>query len=106
MNRFAKTTGRFFIPESCLLRRLAKKLAREQRKLAHKLPRSKNHERQRIRVTRVHEKIANIRKDFLHQCSTRLVRENQTIAIEHLQVKNMMKNHNLAKAISKPLEIV
>lgn len=83
-----------------ILRRLSRKLAREQRKLACKMPSSKNRELQRVRVARVHERIADIRKDFLHQLSTRLVRENQTIAVERLRVKNMMRNHKLAKAIS------
>lgn len=83
-----------------ILRKLSKKLLREQRRLSRKLPRSSNRNKQRVRVARVHEKIANIRKDFLHKVSTQLVRENQTIAVEDLQVKNMLKNHKLAKAIS------
>lgn len=82
------------------LHRLEKKLAREQRKLARKMPRSSNREKQRKRLARVYEKITNIRKDFLHKVSTQLIRENQTIAVEDLQVKNMLKNHSLAKAIS------
>ena len=83
-----------------VLRRLSRKLAREQRRLAQKMPKSANREKNRIRVARVHERIANIRKDFLHKASTALVRGNQTIAIENLKIKNMMKNHRLAKAIS------
>lgn len=83
-----------------ILKRLTKKLTREQRKLSRKVKGSNNRDKQRIRVARVHEKISNIRKDFLHQVSTRLIRENQTIAIEDLKVKNMMKNHKLAKAIA------
>lgn len=82
------------------LHRLEKKLAREQRKLARKMPRSSNRKKQRKRLARVYEHIANIRKDFLQKVSTQLVRENQTIAVEDLQVKNMLKNHRLAKAIS------
>ena len=83
-----------------VLRKLTRKLIREQRRLSRKMPRSNNRNKQRVRVARVHEKIANIRKDFLHKVSTQLVRENQTIAVENLQVKNMLKNHRLAKAIS------
>ena len=83
-----------------ILRKLSKKLAREQRKLSRKMPRSKNRDKQRVRAARVHEKIANIRKDFLHKVSTQLVRENQTIAVEDLKLKNMLKNRKLAKAIS------
>ncbi len=82
------------------LRKWSRKLAREQRKLSRKMPRSHRRDKQRIRVARTHEHIANIRQDFLHKLSTRLVRENQTIAIEDLKVKNMMKNHKLAKAIA------
>jgi len=83
-----------------ILRKLSRKLAREQSRLSRKMPRSKNRDRQRVRVARVYEKIANTRKDFLHKVSTQLVRENQTIAVEDLKVKNMLKNHKLAKAIS------
>lgn len=83
-----------------VLKKLSKKLARGQRKLSRKMPKSKNREKARIRVAKVHERIANIRKDFLHKLSTQLVRENQTIAIEHLNVKSMLRNHKLAKSIS------
>ena len=83
-----------------VLKKLSKKLAREQRRFSHKMPKSRNREKARIRVARVHEHIANIRKDFLHKLSTQLVRENQTIAVEHLNVKGMLKNHKLARSIS------
>ena len=83
-----------------VLKKLSRKLAREQRRFSRKMPKSKNKEKARIRVARVHEHIANIRKDFLHKLSIRLVRENQTIAVEHLNVKGMLKNHKLAKSIS------
>lgn len=82
------------------LKRLSKKLAREQKQLSRKMPKSKNREKARIRVAKVYERITNIRKDFLHKLSTRLTRENQTIAVEHLNVKGMLKNHKLAKSIS------
>lgn len=83
-----------------ILAKMSKKLTREQRKLSRKVKGSKNREKVRLRVARVHERIANIRHDFLHKESLKLVRENQVIGIEGLQVKNMMKNHKLAKAIS------
>ena len=83
-----------------ILRCLSKKLTKEQRRLSRKMPKSKNREKARIRVAKVHERIVNIRKDFLHKLSTRLTRENQTIAVEHLNVKRMLKNHRLAKSIS------
>ena len=77
-----------------------KKLAREQRRFSKKEIGSHNREKQRIIVARVHEKIANQRKDFLHKLSTELVKENQIISIEDLAVKNLIKNHKLAKSIS------
>lgn len=83
-----------------ILKKLSRKLAREQKRLSRKLPKSMNRDKARVRVARVHERIANIRKDFLHKLSTRLARENQTVAVEHLNVKGMLRNHKLAKSIS------
>ncbi len=83
-----------------VLKRLTRKLIREQRRLSRKMPKSNNRNKARVRVARVHEHIANIRKDFLHKLSTKLVIENQVIAVENLKIKNMMKNHHLAKAIA------
>lgn len=60
----------------------------------------KNREKARLKLALKHEKIANQRKDFLHKTSTKLVRENQTICIEDLNVEGMLKNHKLAQAIS------
>ena len=61
-----------------------------------------NHRRlAKIALARLHKKIANQRKDFLHKTSTKIIRENQSIVIEDLRVKNMLKNHKLAKAISE-----
>ncbi len=62
---------------------------------------SNNRYKTRLKVAKLHEKITNQRKDFLQKLSTKLIRENQSIAIEDLKVKNMMKNSNLAKAISE-----
>ena len=76
------------------------KLAKEQRKLSHKKKGSKNWDKQRIKVARIHEKIHNTRIDNLHKISHDLVSENQVIVSENLAVSNMVKNHNLAKAIS------
>ncbi len=56
--------------------------------------------RTKKKLTKLHENVVNKRKDFLHKVSTQLIRENQTIAIEALAVKNMVRNHNLAQAIS------
>jgi len=81
------------------LEKSMRKLIREQRKLSRKEKGSSNRNKQRIKVALVHEKITNQRNDFLQQQSTMLIRENQTICIEDLKVKNMMRNHKLAQHI-------
>ncbi|MFF1596950.1 RNA-guided endonuclease InsQ/TnpB family protein [Streptomyces mirabilis] len=75
-------------------------LAREQRRLAKKEKGSANRARARLKVAKIHARIADRRRDTLHKITTRLVRENQTIVIEDLTVRNMVKNHRLARAIS------
>lgn len=82
------------------IRKYEDKLAKEQRKLSHKKKGSNNWDKQRIKVARIHEKIHNTRIDNLHKISHELVSENQVIVSEDLAVSNMVKNHNLAKAIS------
>ena len=78
------------------LEKSMRKLVREQRRLSRKQKGSHNRDRQRMKVALVHERITNQRNDFLQKESTRLIRENQTICIEGLRVKNMMRNHKLA----------
>ena len=75
-------------------------LGRAQRSQARKLQGSHNRERARRRVARIHARITDRRRDHLHKLTTRLVRENQTIVIEDLSVRNMVRNHSLARAIS------
>ncbi|MGI5204234.1 RNA-guided endonuclease InsQ/TnpB family protein [Spirillospora sp. CA-108201] len=75
-------------------------LARAQRNLSRKTPGSANRDKARRKVARVHARIADRRRDFLHKLSTRLVRENQTVVIEDLAVRNLVKNGRLARAIS------
>ena len=75
-------------------------LARAQREYARKARDSKNQAKARVKVGRVHARITDRRRDVLHKLTTRLVRENQTIVIEDLTVRNMVKNHALARAIS------
>jgi putative transposase len=77
-----------------------KKLAKAQRRLAKKQKGSKNRAKARKKVAKIHARIVDRRRDFLHKLSTRLIRENQTICVETLAVKNMVKNRSLAKAIS------
>lgn len=76
------------------------KLAKLQRRLAKKQKGSANRKKAKLKVARLHAKITDARKDFLHKLSTRLIHENQVIAIETLAVSNMQKNHCLAKSIS------
>ena len=76
------------------------KLAKAQRSLARKAKGSANREKARRKVARVHARIADRRRDHLHKVTTRLVRENQVIAVEDLTVRNMVKNHSLARAVS------
>lgn len=77
------------------LRKAQSRLKYVQRKYSkHKGKRTKH------RLAILHEKVANQRKDFLHKVSTELIRDNQSIAIETLQVSNMLKNHRLAQSIS------
>ena len=77
-----------------------KKLAKAQRRLSKKKKGSKNRHKARLKVARIHAKIADRRRDYQHKLSTRIIRENQTICVESLSVKNMVKNSCLAKAIS------
>jgi putative transposase len=81
-------------------RKYEKELARWQRVLSRRQKGGSNWSKARLKVARIHEKIVNARHDFLHKLSSKLIRENQTICLEDLQVKNMVKNHNLAKSIT------
>ena len=82
------------------LERSIKRLIREQRKLSRKQKSSNNRNKQRLRVARVHEKITNQRNDFLQKVTTTLIRENQTICVEELNIRGMVRNHKLARSIS------
>jgi putative transposase len=91
------------------LSKLSKKLAKEQKclsrraliakKSGRKLSDSKNYQKQRMKVAKIHEKIANQRKDFLNKLSTTLTKNHDVICIEDLSSKNLMKNHKSAKSI-------
>ncbi|WP_431991785.1 RNA-guided endonuclease InsQ/TnpB family protein [Streptomyces albogriseolus] len=76
------------------------RLALPQRRLAKKQKGSANRARARRRVARIHARIADRRRDHLHKLTTRLVRENRTVVIEDLTVRNMVRNRSLARAIS------
>lgn len=81
------------------LRKVQKKLKRLQQTLCRKVKGSNNRYKARLKVAKLHEKVANIRKDNIHKVTTKLIQENQLIAVETLNVKGMMKNHCLAQAI-------
>ncbi|MEH2023430.1 RNA-guided endonuclease InsQ/TnpB family protein [Nostoc sp.] len=76
------------------------KLRIAQKSLSRKQKGSNNRHKSRLKVAKIHTQISDARNDFLHKLTTRLVRENQTIAVEDLAVKNIMKNRKLALAIS------
>lgn len=76
------------------------KLAKAQRNMARKQKGSNNRAKARLKVAKVYARIADRRRDHLHKLTTRIVRENQTIVIEDLAVRNMVKNRSLARAIS------
>ena len=71
-------------------------LAKVQKRLSRQRKRSNNRNKARIKVARIHDKIKNPSYDFLHKLSTKLIREDQSIAIENLNIVNMLKNHKLA----------
>ncbi len=75
-------------------------LAKKQVMLARKQKGSKSREKARKLVARVHERISNARQDYLHKLSRKLVDDNQVIVVENLNLKGMVRNHKLAKAIS------
>ena len=81
-------------------RKYEQKLAKKQKQLAKKQKGSNNRNKARKAVARVHEKITRCREDFLHKLSRKLVDKNQVIVVENLAVKNMVRNHKLAKSIS------
>jgi len=83
-----------------IIKKYEKKLSRLQRQLAHKEKGSNNYQKKKKEIALRHEKIVNTRKDYLHKISHEIVSENQVIVSENLQIRNMVKNHHLAKSIN------
>jgi len=79
---------------------LQRKLARLQRRLKRMQKGSRRREKLRLKIARLHAKITDVRRDFLHKSTTKLIRENQVIVVEDLSVANMKRNPHLAKGIS------
>ena len=100
IKEFCITSNGEMIKNPKYLKRSLDKLAKLQRELSRKSKGSSNRNKARIKVARQFEKVSNQRKDFLQKLSTKLIKDNDIICIESLQVKNMIKNHKLAQAIS------
>lgn len=100
IKEFCITSDGNMIPNPKYLKKSLDKLARLQRELSRKPKGSSNRNKARIKVARLQEHIANQRKDFLQKLSTEFIRQNDIICLEDLQVKNMIKNHNLAQSIT------
>ncbi len=100
IKEFCITSDGEMIENPKYLKKSLNKLARLQRGLSRKSKGGSNRNKARIKVARLQEHISNQRKDFLQKLSTKLIRENDIICIEDLQVKNMVKNHKLARSIT------
>lgn len=99
IKEFCVTSDGEMIPNPHYLKKSLYKLAKLQRELSRKPKGSSNRNKARVKVARLQEHIANQRKDFLQKLSTEIIRNNDVICIEDLQVKNMIKNHKLAQSI-------
>ena len=98
---FAVTSDGEIIENPKWLRRSEQRIKFLQRSLSRKQKGSKNREKARLKLTKAYEKLTNQRKDFLHKLSSKIINDNQVIVLEDLKVKNMLKNHYLAKSISE-----
>jgi putative transposase len=87
--------------ESPSYKELDRKVRQLQKQLARQQKDSKRRHKTRIKIAKTHNQIADLRKDFLHKLSTKVVNENQTIILEDLNVSGMVKNRKLARAISQ-----
>lgn len=100
IKEFCITSNGGMIENPKYLKKSLDKLAKLQRELSRKTKGSSNYNKARIKVARLHEHIANQRKDFLQKLSTEIIKNNDVVCIEDLQVKNMIKNHRLARSIA------
>ncbi|MER5903350.1 RNA-guided endonuclease TnpB family protein [Streptomyces mirabilis] len=98
LTHFAVLSDGRVIDSPRFLRRAEKKLKKTQRELSRKQKRSKNREKARLRVARAHAQVADARREFHHQLSTRLIRENQAVAVEDLAVKALARTR-LGKSV-------
>lgn len=96
---FAALSNGVHIENPRYLNKSSRQLRRAQRRLSRKSRGSKRYEKQRVKVARIHEKVANQRADYLHKLSTALIRDYDLIGIEDLAVSNMVRNHRLARSV-------
>ncbi|MGI0480179.1 RNA-guided endonuclease InsQ/TnpB family protein [Geminocystis sp. CENA526] len=101
LTHFAITSDGSKFDNPKILKKHEANLKRKQQQLSRKQKGSNNRNKSRLKVARVHKKITNCREDFLHKLSRRIVNENQVIAVENLNVKGMMQNYCLSKAIQQ-----
>lgn len=101
IKEFAITSNGDIYENPKWLRKSEKQLTKLQKDLSRKQKGSRNRNKARLKVAKLHERITNQRQDYLHKLSSKLINENQVIVIEDLRVSNMLKNHKLAKAISE-----
>ena len=101
LKEFVVCSDGFRVDNPKYFRKSEKRLAKLQKDLSRKQKGSNNRNKVRLKVAKLHQKISDQRADFLNKLSTKLINENQVIVIEDLKVKNMVKNHKLAKAISE-----
>ena len=100
LNHFAITSNGSKYDKPKHFSKHQRNLKRKQQKLLRKKKGSNNCQQARGKVAKVHSKILRCREDFLHKLSRKIVNKNQVIAVENLNVKGMVRHHNLAKVIS------
>lgn len=100
IKEFCITSNGEIISNPHYLKKSLKKLVKLQKELSRKSKGSSNCNKARIKVARLHEHIVNQRKDFLQKLSTEIIRNNDVVCMEDLQIKNMIKNHELAQSIA------
>ncbi len=103
LSHFAILSDGTKIESPRFLRRAEKKLKKEQRRLARKAKGSNNRAKARLKVARAHTRVADARREFHHQLSTRIIRENQAVAVEDLAVKGLARTR-LAKSVHAEIE--
>lgn len=101
IKEFAITSNGDIYENPKWLRKSEKQLTKLQKDLSRKQKGSRNRNKARLKVAKLHERITNQRQDYLHKLSSKIINENQVMVIEDLRVSNMVKNRKLAKAISE-----